>query len=156
MQSSVIRDSRYAKSVHETMTLDFKKWADIMFSNIRAYYEYLNSQFEQVVKLRCLCMAVNNKCNEQSKERINETNNQQSSKKYIKCPECGEAILLVPTLGQMIASIENHIVSHRKHPHDDLTLAHLKKPDIQLDLAQQVLLQASDMTTPSQKPFISL
>ena len=100
-------------------------------------------------------MAVNNKCNEQSKERIKETKNQQSPKKYIKCPECGEAILMVPTLGDMIASIENHIGSHKKHPHDDLTLTHLKKPVIQLDLAQQVLLQASDLMTPSQKPFVS-
>ena len=156
MQSSVITDSRYAKSVYELMTLDFKKRVDIMGSNIRAYYEYLNSQLEQVVKLRCLCMAVNNKCNEKSKERINETNNHQSPQKYIKCPECGEAILMVPALGDMIASIENHIVSHKKHPHDDLTLTHLKKPDIQLDLAQQVLLRASDLMAPSQKPFISL
>jgi len=101
-------------------------------------------------------MEINDKCNVQSKESIKEISNQQSLKKYIRCPECGEAILMVPTLGEMITSIENHITSHRKHPHDDLTVAHLKRPIIQLDLAQQVLLQASDMLHPSQKPLVSL
>ena len=133
-----------------------KKMVRIMCSAIRAYYEYLNSQFEQEVELRCPCMEINHKCNEQSKESINEKSNHQTPQKYVRCPECGEAILMVPTLNEMITSIENHITSHRKHPHEDLTLAHLKKPVIQLDLAQQVLLQASDITIPSHKPSLLL
>ena len=100
-------------------------------------------------------MVVNNKCSEQSQE-ISNTSNQQTSKKYIRCPECGEAILMVPTLGEMIASIENHIVSHKKTLHDDMEVPHLKKPDIQLDLAQQVLLQASNVMNPAVKPLVSL
>ena len=101
-------------------------------------------------------MEINNKCNEQSKENVTETNNQELPKKYIKCPECGEAILMVPTLGEMIASIENHIISHKSHPHADMKVPHLKTPAIQLDLAQQAILQASDIMTPTQKPSIWL
>jgi hypothetical protein len=101
-------------------------------------------------------MEINNECNEHSKENINITSNQELPKKYIKCPECGEAILMVPTLGEMIASIENHIVSHKTHPHTDLKVPHLRAPAIQLDLAQQAILQASDITTPAQKPSIWL
>ena len=94
--------------------------------------------------------------NEQSKENINQVNNQQPPKKYIRCPECGEAILMVPTLTEMIASIEDHVISHKKHPHDDLTVTHLKTPALQLDLAQQAVLQASEMTSPIQKPSLWL
>jgi len=93
--------------------------------------------------------------NEQSKENINQINNQ-IPKKYIKCPECGEAILMVPTLAEMIESIEDHIVTHKKHPHENLLVPHLKTPAIKLDLAQQVLLQASDIMAPSSKPAVWL
>src|SRR5664280_2124558 len=93
----------------------------------------------------------------QSKDKNNKTINQQSPKKYIRCPECGEAILMVPSLDEMIASIDNHLTYHRKHPHNDLIVAHLKKPGLQLDLAQQALLQASDIKNPSsQKPSFRL
>lgn len=101
-------------------------------------------------------MEINNKCNEQSRENVNVKNNRELQKKYIKCPECGEAILMVPTLSEMIASIENHIISHRSHPHDDTKVPHLKSPAIQLDLAQQAILQASDIMAPTQKPSIWL
>ena len=100
-------------------------------------------------------MEINNECNEHSKENIN-TINQELPKKYIRCPECGEAILMVPTLNEMIASIENHIISHKNHPHADLKVPHLKTPAIQLSLAQQAILQASDTMTPTQKPSIWL
>ena len=94
--------------------------------------------------------------NKQSKDNSNETINQQSPKKYVRCPECGEAILMVPSLDEMIVSIDNHLTSHRKHPHNDLTVAHLKKPALQLDLAQQALVQATDIMNPSQKPSLWL
>lgn len=101
-------------------------------------------------------MEINKECNKNSKENINKTSNQELPKKYIKCPECGEAILMVPTLGEMIASIESHIVSHKTHHHPDLKVPHLKVPAIRLDLAQQAILQASDIAIPSQKPSIWL
>ena len=75
-------------------------------------------------------MEINKECNKNSKENINKTSNQELPKKYIKCPECGEAILMVPTLGEMIASIESHIVSHKTHHHPDLKVPHLKVPAI--------------------------
>ncbi len=101
-------------------------------------------------------MEINNEYNKQPKENINKTSNQELPKKYIKCPECGEAILMVPTLDEMIASIENHIISHKNHSHTDLKVPRLKTPAIQLDLAQQAILQASDMIPPTQKPSIWL
>lgn len=97
-------------------------------------------------------MVVIDESSKQSKDENNKTINQQIPKKYIRCPECGEPILMVPSLDEMITSIENHLTSHRSHPHNDLTVAHLKKPALQLDLAQQALLKASDIMNPSQKP----
>lgn len=108
------------------------------------------------MELRCLCMETNVERNEQSKENIKETDNQQPPKKYIRCPECGEEILMVPTLGQMIEIIESHVISHRKQTNNDATLAHLKTPTIRVDLTQQVILQASDMIDSSRKPPIWL
>ena len=113
---------------------DIKKTAKIMCTTIQAYYEHLNPQSVQMVKHRCLSMEINNECNEHSKENIN-TSNQETPKKYIRCPECGEAILMVPTLNEMIASIENHIISHKTHPHADLKVPHLKAPAIQTRLS---------------------
>jgi hypothetical protein len=99
-------------------------------------------------------MEIIDESTKQPKDNSNKTVNQQTQKKYIRCPECGEAILMVPSLDEMIASIENHLTSHRKHPQNDLTVAHLKKPALQLDLAQQALLKASDIMNPSQKPIL--
>ena len=87
-------------------------------------------------------MKTNLECNEQSKESINETDNQQPPKKYIQCSECAEEIFMVPTLGQMIEIVENHVISHRKQTNNDVTLAHLKTPTIRTDLTQQVILKA--------------
>jgi len=97
-------------------------------------------------------MITNLENNEKSKENVTE----HPQFKYIRCPECGEKILMVPTLGEMIATIEDHLTSHKKHPHDDLTVVHLRKPAIELDLAQQALLQASDLTNLPQKPPVWL
>jgi hypothetical protein len=96
-------------------------------------------------------MGIIDESTKQSKDNSDKKINQQSPKKYIRCPECGEAILMVPSLDEMIASIDDHLTSHRKQPHNDLTVAHLKKPALQLDLAQQALLKASDIMNPSQK-----
>ena len=97
-------------------------------------------------------MEIIDESTKQSQDKNRKTVNLQSSKKFIRCPECGEPILMVPSLDEMIGSIENHLTSHRKQQHNDLTVAHLKKPALQLDLAQQALQQASDIMNPSQKP----
>jgi hypothetical protein len=101
-------------------------------------------------------MEIINESSNQSKDNSTKPINQQSLKKFIRCPDCGEAILMVPSLDEMITSIDNHLTSHRKHSHNDLTVARLKKPALQLDLAQQALLKASDIMNPSQKPSLGL
>ena len=95
--------------------------------------------------------------NEKSKE--NRTEHPQI--KYIRCPECGEKILMVPTLGEMIDAIDLHVSTHRKQPNAEVAVAHLKTPTICMELTKQVLQRASDMinadvTDPRQKPSLWL
>jgi DNA-directed RNA polymerase subunit RPC12/RpoP len=101
-------------------------------------------------------MGINPENNEQSAENVNQITEQLSPKKYIRCPECGEEILMVPTLREMIEAIENHITSHKKHPNNEATLAHVKTPRIRIELTQQVLLQASDTMETSIVPKPSI
>jgi hypothetical protein len=101
-------------------------------------------------------MDINIERNEQSKESNNEVINPQPAKKFIRCPECGEEILMVPTLGEMIEVIENHVELHKKRPKNDVPFNHIKTPTIRIDLTQQVLLQASDMMDLPRKPSLSL
>ncbi len=87
-----------------------------------------------------------------SKENVNIPSNQQTQIKYIRCPECGEKIPMVPTLGQMIEAINIHVTTHRKHPHADVTEPHLKTPTIRIELTKQVLERASEMIEDPQNP----
>ena len=70
-----------------------------------------------------------------------------SNQKYIRCPDCGEQILMVPVLSQMIESIENHISTHKDHAdypkHDPIE--HPKAPCIREDLTEQVLVRAAEI-----------
>ena len=93
---------------------------------------------------------------EKSKGNVNIQSNQQPQIKFIRCPECGEKIIMVPTLGEMIEAIDNHVSTHRKQPHADLTVAHLKTPTIRMELTKQVLQQASDMLDDTRKPSLWL
>ena len=95
--------------------------------------------------------------NEKSKEDVSE----QTQIKFIRCPECGEKILMVPTLEEMIEAIDHHVSSHRKQPDADLAVAHLKAPTICMELTKQVLQRASDiidvdLTDARQKPSLWL
>ena len=101
-------------------------------------------------------METNIEHNEKSKESIHVIINQQFRMKCIRCPECGEEILMVPTLGKMIEAIENHVSSHRRQPNTDVIVARLKMPSIRTDLTEQVLQQASDMMDVRQKPSLWL
>lgn len=59
--------------------------------------------------------------------------------KFIKCPECGEEILITPALRKMNEAIENHVQLHREELESNLLLKYTKPINIRLDLAQQIL-----------------
>ena len=70
-----------------------------------------------------------------------------SHQKFIRCPDCGEQILMVPVLAEMIESIENHISTHKNHgeyPKQD-PIQHPKAPCIREDLTEQVLMRAAEI-----------
>lgn len=83
--------------------------------------------------------------------KVNDTSIFFSKMKCIRCPECGEEILLVPTLGKMIEAIENHIGTHRKQ-RPSRTEITLEPTNIRTDLTEQVLEQASKLNGVSLKP----
>jgi hypothetical protein len=62
-------------------------------------------------------------------------------KGYIKCPECGEEILVVPSLKKMNEAIENHVQAHKYEMAPNLLLKHVRPINIRLALAHQILLR---------------
>lgn len=69
--------------------------------------------------------------------------------RYITCPDCGEQIMMVPVLGQMIEAIENHISTHKPSPVNDATeipMPHPQAPNIEESLAEQVLTRAAEIS----------
>ena len=73
----------------------------------------------------------------------------QTTNRYIRCPDCGEEIMLVPMLSQMIEAIENHITTHKvshDHPKIDLEVLHPKPPEIRDSLTEQVLQRAAEIS----------
>ena len=76
-----------------------------------------------------------------------EKENSPEQKRYIRCPDCGEHILMVPNLAQMIEAIENHISTHQnnsEYPRHD-PIHHPNAPCMQEDLAEQVLIRAAEI-----------
>ena len=70
-----------------------------------------------------------------------------SPKKYIKCPNCGEQIQMMPSLPQMIEAIEDHLLTHKErnvYPKHD-PIRHPKSPSINEDLTEQVLMRAAEI-----------
>jgi len=65
----------------------------------------------------------------------------QVKKGLIRCPECGEEILITPTLRQMNEAIENHIQVHKDEIEANLLLKYTKPINIRLALANQILQQ---------------
>lgn len=86
-------------------------------------------------------------------KRENESNN---LNKFIRCPECGEEIMMVPTLTEMIESIENHISNHREHPLGERTTDNIKAPCIRENLTEQVLIRAAELRDPKNSSVIGL
>jgi DNA-directed RNA polymerase subunit RPC12/RpoP len=66
--------------------------------------------------------------------------------RYIRCPDCGEQIMMVPDVTQMIEAIENHISTHKvgEYPKHD-PIMHPKAPIIREDLTEQVLMRAAEI-----------
>jgi len=75
---------------------------------------------------------------------VSEPNHNCLKKGFIKCPECCEEILLIPSLRAMNEAIENHVNTHKETLKSTPLVMHDKSINIRLDLAQQVLLQASN------------
>jgi DNA-directed RNA polymerase subunit RPC12/RpoP len=65
--------------------------------------------------------------------------------RYIRCPDCGEQIMMVPVLSQMIEAIENHLATHDAHVKPDLAIPQPKVPNIRDDLNVQVLQRAAEI-----------
>ena len=63
-------------------------------------------------------------------------------KGFIKCPECGAEILMIPTLRVMNEAIENHVRFHKEQLKADPIKVHQKAISIRLALMGQVLQQA--------------
>lgn len=65
--------------------------------------------------------------------------NHTCKKGFIKCPDCGEEILITPTLRKMNEAIENHIQLHKKKTELKPLLDYSKPITIRISLARQTL-----------------
>ena len=77
-------------------------------------------------------------------EKVIEAPNKDSPAKkgFIKCPSCGEEILMIPTLRVMSEAIENHVQWHKQQLLNDPIQAQKTAITVRLDLLGQVLRQA--------------
>jgi hypothetical protein len=78
---------------------------------------------------------------------IGKEENSSCQNKYIRCPDCGEQILMVPVLSEMIESIENHISTHKEgihYPKHD-PIQQPKALVLREDLTEQVLVRAAEI-----------
>ncbi len=75
------------------------------------------------------------------KAKVVGLNRCQVKKGLIRCPQCGEEILITPTLRQMNEAIENHIQLHKDEIESNLLLKYTKPINIRLALANQILQQ---------------
>jgi hypothetical protein len=67
---------------------------------------------------------------------------------FVRCPECCEEILMIPTLRVMGEAIENHVCKHREALKADPVRAHRTAISVRLALVGQVL----DQSTKTQAP----
>ncbi len=61
---------------------------------------------------------------------------------FIKCPDCGQEILMIPTLRIMHEAIENHINVHKEQLKQNPIMEHQTAISIRLSLTGQVLQYA--------------
>lgn len=87
----------------------------------------------------------------------NSNSSPQTPNKYIRCPDCGEQILMMPNLSEMIEAIETHLSTHEAHERLNPVARHLRDPIIEESLTEQVLITAADIKeTPGKNPWINL
>jgi hypothetical protein len=78
--------------------------------------------------------------------KVVEAPNKNSLKRgLIKCPQCGEEILMIPTLRVMNNAIENHVSKHKDLLKNDQIKSHHIAISIRLSLTRQVLQQACNL-----------
>lgn len=76
-------------------------------------------------------------------QKVIELPNKNVAKKgFIRCPECGEEILMIPTLRVMHEAIENHVHFHKEQLKADPIKQHQTAIFIRLSLMGQVLQYA--------------
>jgi hypothetical protein len=72
---------------------------------------------------------------------VENANKDPTKKGYIKCPSCGEEILMIPTLRVMKEAIEKHVQIHKDQIKKDRVLKYQTPIFIRLALMRQVLQQ---------------
>jgi hypothetical protein len=83
---------------------------------------------------------------EQIYQKVVGTPNKNSLKRgFIKCPQCGEEILMIPTLRVMNNAIENHVRKHKELLKDDPIKEHQMAISVRLSLTGQVLQKACNL-----------
>lgn len=74
---------------------------------------------------------------------VTEPNDTYQKRGFIKCPRCGDEILMIPTLKTMNQAIENHVRIHKELLKNEPILRQRTAMQVRLDLAHQVLKKAS-------------
>ena len=120
---------------------------------IRAYYEYLKHEPQKQIQhplknglepktKMTEAMYDDDKLRAMYQKVIQEPNKNAVRKGFIRCPECGEEILLIPTLRVMHEAIENHVHKHKELLKADPIKQHQTAILIRLSLMGQVLQYA--------------
>ncbi len=78
---------------------------------------------------------------------VTEPNDTYQKRGYIKCPQCGDHILMIPTLNAMSIAIEHHVKIHKELLKNQPLQMHRTAIQVRLNLAHQVLEKASDPQT---------
>jgi len=85
----------------------------------------------------------NENLNEMYTKVVADPNLCKHKKGFIKCSECGEEILMIPTLRKMNEAIENHVKIHKSRE-PNFVLKQNTAIHVRLDLVHQVLEETSD------------
>ena len=120
---------------------------------IRAYYEYLKHERQKQIQhplkkgmepktKMTEAMYDDDKLRTIYQKVIEEPNKNAVRKGFIRCPECGEEILMIPTLRVMQEAIENHVNKHKELLKADPVKQHQTAILIRLSLMGQVLQYA--------------
>ena len=98
---------------------------------------------EETITVKIVLEENTEQLNQMYTKVVEEPNLGHLKRTFIKCPECSEEILMIPTLKAMNEAIENHVKLHKEMLKTNPLMMHSKSMNIRLDLAKQVLIQAS-------------